>query len=147
LNLVAASAVMFAAPTDGIGHLASNNGHVSLKFTHEVNLVGRLREHQQHGVEMAVGHAKDVVGFFNQFGGGGLATQIGDVDVEFLHHFDGVGAGGLSIDGADASGLDMDVLATFGHVAEKTFGHGATTDVASADKENAFHGRDFRRID
>jgi len=58
-----------------------------------------------------------------------------------LQDFNGVKARRLSAHRVHAGGFDCDVLPVPEKPPEKSFGHGASTDVARADKEDVFHDR------
>ncbi len=83
---------------------------------------------------MAVGHHEDVIGFADEVDGQGLAAELADVDIDFARDVDGVGAGGLTGQGADTSGFDRDVVAILDQIDKKPFSHRAATDISCANK-------------
>jgi hypothetical protein len=88
---------------------------------------------------VAVGHAKDVIGMLDEFGGELAAALPGDVNAQFRDRLHGEGAGRLAGAGADARGDDLNVPPSAREMPEDAFSHGAAANISGADKKDGFH--------
>lgn len=137
MDLVPAAAVGFFGAADGVTDFAFGDGESGFEFTEEEEFTGDFGVEHEHGVEVAIGHDKNVVGAADHVGSDGFATEGGDVEAEILHGGYGIFAGLLPCNGAYAAGEDFDVTDFMTEVAKESLGHGASTNVSGADKEDA----------
>ncbi len=102
LDLVAGVHVDLVGAADRITDVLFEHVERVVEFAEEKGFFGRLGIEKEHRVHMAMGHAEDVIGFLHDIGGELAAALPGNVDAQFLDCLDGVGAGWLAFDGADA---------------------------------------------
>ena len=76
-------------------------------------------EEMLDGLLVAAGHGEDVGGLVDEFPVRMELRMTGDIDALIVEDVDGVGAGGLAIDGADAGGGDGDVERGFATIIAK----------------------------
>jgi hypothetical protein len=91
------------------------------------------------------GHGKNVCGLIDQPSGQRLAAQIANIRAFLCADFHGIHARGLATNRVHARRCDLDVLTIAGQAAEKPFRDRAPTNVACADEEDVFHGRNAQR--
>jgi hypothetical protein len=89
---------------------------------------------------MRAGHGENVRRAIDEGGGERLTAQPADIDALLFANVDCMQARRLSADRVDAGGRDFDIPAVAEQSPEQAFSHRAAADIASADKENAFHG-------
>jgi alkanesulfonate monooxygenase SsuD/methylene tetrahydromethanopterin reductase-like flavin-dependent oxidoreductase (luciferase family) len=88
---------------------------------------------------MRASHRENVRGALDQLGGQRLAAQIADVYAFAFANLDGVKARRLAANRVHAGGRDLDVFAVTDQPAEQSFRDWTAADIASANKEDAFH--------
>jgi hypothetical protein len=90
-------------------------------------------------------HGENVRGLINQSSGQRLAAQITDICAFLSADFYGIHAGGLAADRVHPGRRDFDVLPIACQPAKKPFSDRAPTNIACADEEDVFHGRNAQR--
>jgi hypothetical protein len=89
--------------------------------------------------EMCAGHSENVRRALDQIGGERLASQIADIHAISFANLHRVQTGRLPPDCVHAGGSDLDIFAIADQAAKQSFGDGTATDIARANKEDAFH--------
>jgi hypothetical protein len=93
-----------------------------------------------NGLKMRPGHGENVRGTFDQLVGQRLTAKAADVYALLLANLDRVKTRRLPVHGVDAGRGHFNVLAISDQAPEKPFCDRASTNVACANKEDAFHG-------
>ena len=91
------------------------------------------------GVNVAVGHAEDIVSLVDEIGGEHPAALFGDVDAKFLEGADREFAGREAIDSADAGGEDAELGVPFRCMPEEALRHGAAANISRANEQDGLH--------
>ena len=94
---------------------------------------------------MRAGHGKDVCRLINQRSSQRLAAQIANISAFLRADFHGIHARGLATNRAYARRRDFDVLPIASQPTKKPFRNRTPTNVACADEEDIFHGRNAQR--
>jgi hypothetical protein len=90
--------------------------------------------------DVCAGHGKNVRCLVNKRSSQRLAAEIANICAVLRTNFYCVHARRLTTDRVYAGGCDFEIFSVTGQTAEKAFGDRAPTNIACADKEDAFHG-------
>jgi hypothetical protein len=91
---------------------------------------------------VGTGHGENVRGLIDQPSSQRLAAQIANICPFLRADFYGIHARGLAANRVNPSRRDFDVLPIAGQAAKKPFRDRAPTNIACADEEDVFHGRE-----
>ena len=141
MDFVAALAVGFEGLADGVVDFDGGIGvRLGLEVFEEVDFFCSFREEEEEHIVVAVGHGVDFMGLGDDFRGDLSASYVFDIDADFFHGGDGVGAWGLIFRCCKASRGDGELRVVLEQMFHEAFCHGASADVSGADKEDVFHG-------
>lgn len=121
--------------TEGVWDLSGESG---VKFADEMGFARDCGKFIFESVAVPGGHAENVGRPFRKRVCELLRAVFGKNHPHLGAGLDGLGAGRLIGHRVHAGGCDFKVNASFGGVAEESFGHGAAAGVPCADEEDAF---------
>ena len=142
LDLVAAVGISFIGTANRVGDVLFEFVERLVKFPQEKGLFRGVRKEQVDLIDMAVGHAKNVIGPLDQIGGEHAAALLGNIDVQLLEGAHGVGAGRLALHGAHPGGNSLAIRPALRGVAKKALGHRTAADITRANEKNGLHSCD-----
>jgi hypothetical protein len=87
-------------------------------------------------------HPKDVIGLLDELAREHSAALAGNIDLQFAQSAHRVSAGRLAVNCADPGRKDAEVAFASNSMTEQALGHGAATNVTSADEQNGLHPSD-----
>ena len=102
LNLIPAVDVNFQIPADRVADILFEDLQRLIEFPQEEGFLSRLRVEHHDRVDVAVGHAKDIIRLIDQLRGDHLAALGSDIDPKLPDRLHRIDTGGLTIHGAQA---------------------------------------------
>ena len=140
LDNVCAILVHFATETDWVGHIAPHRRARLFKFAEQKCLVGALGKLCLDRFDVGAGHSENVRRAIDQGRREWLAALAADIRAFLFADLHRVKTWRLSAHGMHASRKNFDVATVTKQTTKKPFRDGTATNIASADKEYAFHG-------
>ena len=138
-DLVAAFPINLIRAANRVGDVLLEHIESLVKFTEQERLFGRLRIQEINGVDVAMRHAENVIGFIDHLGREHAAPLLRYVDAQFPQRRHGIGAGRLAIDRPHACREGVKVAAPFHRMPEQALRHRAATNVSRANEQNGLH--------
>ena len=139
LDLIAAVQIDFVRAADRVADIFFERVEGFVEFPEQERFFGRVRIKQGHGVHVAVRHAEDIIRLLHHLRRQHPAALIGNVDAQFLHRLDGIGAGRLAVHRAESGRQNAVMAAALDGLPEYSFGHRTATNVACANEKNGLH--------
>jgi len=131
--------VSFAPHSDRVRHIAPDSGAGFFKFAQEKSFLSAAWKKHVNRFEVSAGHGKDVRGAINQIGGKRLAPLIADVYAIGFANLHRVKTWWLTTHCVHAGRSDFDIFAIADQSAKESLSDRAATNIAGANKEDAFH--------
>ena len=139
LQLVTAIEIDLVRTPNGIADVLLERMQRLIELAQQKRLFRRLRIQRHHRVNMAVGHAEDIIRLPHQVRGQHPAAQSRDIDPQLLGGLHRVGARRRALDRAQARRHHAVLSASLGGLAENAFGHRAAAHVSGANEKDRLH--------
>ena len=135
-----ATFVNFAAHSDRVRHIAPTGCARFFKLAQEKSFLRAVRKQHVNGFKVRAGHRENVRRAIDQGRREWLAALAADIRAFLFADLHRVKTWRLSAHGMHASRKNFDVATVTKQTTKKPFRDGTATNIASADKEYAFHG-------